>query len=75
MAMENKYREENAKKERGDWKLNKVKQINILPRKMKLDIFEVWNISIESTDPHLMKHVTCLLSVRLYVESVGEIDE
>ena len=25
--------------------------------------------------PHLMKHVTCLLSVRLYVESVGEIDE
>ena len=41
MAMENKYREENAKKERGDGKLNKVKQINILPRKMKLDIFEV----------------------------------
>ena len=33
--MENKYREENAKKERGDWKLNKVQQINILPRKMK----------------------------------------
>ena len=40
MAMENKYREENAKKEREDWKLNKIRQINILPRKMKLGIFK-----------------------------------
>lgn len=40
-----------------------------LPRKTKLDIFEVENMmKVMSAKSYMIEHLICLLNVRLYVE-------